>query len=69
MANTPRSIAWSLAGIVVCGIAGGACGWGLVGALGLDGVVGALLGAIVGMVVATATWVVLTVVLRKAGLA
>ena len=69
MAHTLRSILWSLAGILVCGIAGGVCGWWLIGTLGLSGVFAALVGAIVGMVVATATWVALTFVLRRFGLA
>jgi hypothetical protein len=69
MAHTLRSIFWSLAGILVCGIAGGICGWWLVGALALSGVFAALVGAIVGMVVATAVWVALTFVLRRFGLA
>ena len=67
MAHTLRSILWSVAGILVCGIAGGFAGWWLVDALGLAGVFAALVGAIVGMIVATATWVALTVVLRKLG--
>jgi hypothetical protein len=68
MANTLRSILWSVLGILVCGIAGGLCGWWLVGALELRGVPAALLGAVVGMVVATAAWVALTIALRKLGL-
>ena len=67
MAHTARSIFWRIAGILVCGTAGAAGGWWLVGALGLAGVPAALVGAIVGMVVATATWVALTLVLRKLG--
>ena len=67
MAHTLRSILWSIAGILVCGIAGGLCGWWLVSALGLAGVVAALVGAIAGMVVATAAWTALTYVLRKLG--
>jgi hypothetical protein len=67
MAGMLRSIAWSVAGILVCGIAGALCGWWLVGALRLSGVFAALVGTIVGMVVATAAWVAITVVLRKLG--
>ena len=67
MANTARSIFWSIAGILVCGVAGGYCGWWLVGTVGLAGVPAALVGAIVGMVVATAAWVGLTLVVRKLG--
>ena len=67
MAGMLRSIAWSVAGILVCGIAGAYCGWWLAGALGLTGVFAALVGAVVGMIVATAAWVALTSVLRKLG--
>ena len=67
MAHTLRSVLWSIAGILVCGIAGGLCGYWLVGALGLAGVFAALVGAVAGMIVATGTWVALTVVLRKLG--
>ena len=67
MANTVRSVLWSLAGILLCGFAGGACGWWLVAALGLSGVGAALVGAVVGMVVATAAWTALTYVLRRLG--
>lgn len=62
------AIFWSIAGILVSGIAGGVSGWWLTSALGLSGVPAAILGAIVGMVVATAVWVALTVALRKLGL-
>jgi hypothetical protein len=68
MAHTLRSVLWSLAGILVCGIAGGVCGWWLVTSLGMSGVPAALVGAVVGMVVATAAWVALTYALRKLGL-
>ena len=67
MAGTVRSIAWSVVGILVCGIVGALCGWWLVSALGLSGVPAALVGAIAGMIVATAAWVAITVVLRKLG--
>lgn len=67
MAHALRSILWSVVGIVVCGMAGGVCGWWLVGALGLTGVLAAVVGAIVGMVVATAAWVAITTLLRKLG--
>ena len=67
MAHTLRSTLWSIAGILVCGIAGAYCGWWLVAALGLSGVFAALVGAVAGMVVATATWVGLTSALRKLG--
>ena len=51
------------------GLAGGVAGWSLVNALDWHGVVGALVAAAIGMVVATGTWVVITVSLRKLGLA
>jgi hypothetical protein len=69
MANTPRSIFCSVIGILVSGLAGGVAGWSLVNALDWHGVVGALVAAAIGMVVATGTWVVITVSLRKLGLA
>jgi hypothetical protein len=68
MSPAVRSVLWSLAGIVVCGVAGAVCAWWLVGALGRAGVPAALVGAIVAMVIATAAWVGLTVVLRKLGM-
>jgi hypothetical protein len=67
MAHTPSSVLWSIAGILVCGIAGGVCGWWLVAALDLAGVFAALVGAMVGMVVATGTWAALIVLLRRLG--
>ena len=67
MPSALRSIAWSVVGILVCGVAGALCGWWLVSALGLSGVLAALVGAIVGMIAATAAWVAITVVLRKLG--
>jgi hypothetical protein len=67
MSPALRSVLWSLAGIIVCGVGGGVCAWWLVGALGLAGVAAALVGAICGMVLATAAWVALTVALRKLG--
>ncbi|MEO8508228.1 MAG: hypothetical protein ABI593_11415 [Betaproteobacteria bacterium] len=67
MANTPSSILFSIIGIVLSGLAGGVAGWSVIGALEWTGVVGALAAAVIGMVVATAVWVALTVLLRKAG--
>jgi hypothetical protein len=67
MAHPLRSVLWSIAGILLCGLTGALCGWGLVTVLGLSGVPAALLGAIIGMVVATAAWVGLTYALRKLG--
>ena len=60
-------IVGSILGILVCGIAGGICGWWLVAAFGLDGVFGAILAAVLGMVVATALWAGGTTLLRAVG--
>ena len=68
MANTPRSIFWSILGILVSGLAGGAAGWLVITSLGLDGVGGALLAAAIGMVVATGVFVAITVLLRSFGM-
>jgi len=60
---------WSLIasglGIIVAGAIGGAVGWAVVAWLQWNGVGGALVAAAVGMVVATAVWIGLTVVLRS----
>ena len=66
--NTPRSIFFSIVGILIAGTCGGLAGWLVVGMLGLSGVAGALVAAVVGMLVATSVWVALTVLLEKAGL-
>jgi hypothetical protein len=66
--NTPRSIFFSIVGILIAGACGGLAGWSVVGMLGLSGVVGALVAAAIGMVVATGVWVTLTVLLDKAGM-
>jgi hypothetical protein len=50
------SIVGTILAILACGVAGGIAAWGLVTALGFDGVFGAILAAFVGMVVATALW-------------
>ena len=68
MTHTVGSIFWSILGILVSGVAGGYAGWALATGLDLTGVLAALLAAAVGMVVATAVWVGLTVVLRRIGL-
>ena len=66
--HTPRSIFFSIVGILIAGGCGGVAGWGLVSALGVAGVAGGLIAAATGMVVATGVWVGLTVALDKAGL-
>lgn len=68
MANTVGSILWSVVGIIVSGLAGGVTGWAAISALDLDGVAGAIVAAIIGMVVATAVWTGLTVLLRRLGI-
>lgn len=62
------AIVGSILGIVVCGVGGGAAAWWVVTTLGLDGVVGALLAAAIGMVAATALWVGGSTLLRTLGL-
>ena len=68
MANTPRSIFFSIVGILIAGGAGALAGWSATSVLGLTGLPAALVAAPVGMVVATAVWVGLTVALRTLGL-
>ena len=61
------SIVGSILGILICGVAGGYAAWVLVAALGADGVLGAIIAAMIGMVVATALWVGGTSLLRAMG--
>jgi hypothetical protein len=68
MKHTFRSIFWSVLGILLSGTAGGVAGWLLVTGLGLAGVTAALLAAVTGMVVATAVWLGITLLLRRVGL-
>jgi hypothetical protein len=68
MAHTPRSIFFSIVGILISGLSGGLAGWSVVALFGMGGVAAALLAAVVGMVVATGVWVGLTVVLRALGM-
>ena len=58
----------SILGIFVCGLAGGLAAWSAVSALGLDGVLGAIVAAVIGMVVATALWAGGSTLLRVLGL-
>ena len=67
MDHPKESLAWSVVGILVSGMCGGLAGWGAVTLLGWSGAGAAFLAAIIGMVVATATWVGLTVLLRAVG--
>lgn len=68
MAHTLRSIFWSLIGIIVSGGAGGLAGWAVIAVLGWSGVLGALVAAAIGMVVATAVFLMITVILRAMGI-
>jgi len=68
MSQTPRgSIFVSIIGILVCGVAGGFSAWMLVSKVGIDGVIGALIAAVIGMIVATALWAGGTALLRALG--
>ena len=67
MASYQRgSIVGSILGIVACGGVGGIVAWTLVALMGWTGTPGAIVAAIVGMVVATAAWIALTSLLRSA---
>jgi len=66
--HTFREIFWSVVGILVSGAAGALAGWGLVQALALPRVAAAIVAAVVGMVVATAVWLGITLLLRRIGL-
>ena len=68
MKHTVRGILWSVAGILVSGIAGGFIGYALTAAFSLSGVAAALVAVVVGMVVSTAVWLGLTLLLRRVGL-
>ena len=61
------SILGSILGIFVCGAGGAIAAWALVTALGQDGVFGALVAAVTGMVVATALWTAGSSLLRAWG--
>ena len=68
MPSLPRgSVLGSVLGILVCGVAGGLAAWTLVAALGVEGIAGALLAAVTGMVVATALWAGGSTLLRALG--
>lgn len=68
MSLRPRgSILGSVVGILVCGVLGGIAAFAVVAALGMDGVLGALLAAAVGMVAATALWAGGSCLLRALG--
>jgi len=61
------SIFGSIVSILVCGVAGGVAAWTIVSGLGIDGVTGALVAAVIGMLVATALWAGGSWLLRTVG--
>ena len=61
----PLSIVASLAGVIVCGTIGGVAAWALVMWIGLGGVAGSIVAAIVGMVIAVAAWIVVATLARR----
>ena len=68
MAQPQRgSIFGSIIGILICGITGGFAAWMLVSRLGIDGVTGACVAAVIGMIVATALWAGGSWLLRAVG--
>jgi hypothetical protein len=58
------TILGSIFGIVVCGGVGGIAAWTVVALMGWDGTFGAIVAAIIGMVVATGAWTAWTSLLR-----
>jgi len=58
------SILGSLLGIVVCGGIGGIAAWTIVAQFGWNGIFGAIIATIIGMIVATAAWTAWTSLLR-----
>ena len=65
MASNQRGSTFgSIFGIVACGGFGGVAAWAIVSLMGWDGVAGALVAAVVGMIVATAVWTAVTSMLR-----
>ena len=66
--NQRGGILASLAGIVVCGGAGGLLAWAVVDALSIEGVAGAIVAAAIGVIVATALWVAGGWALRASGI-
>ena len=68
MKHTFREVFWSVIGILVSGAAGGVAGWALFNGLDLPRVVNALLAAVAAMVIATAVWLGITLLLRRLGI-
>jgi hypothetical protein len=50
------SVIGSILGILVCGGIGGVGAWALVTTVGLSGTVGAIVAAVIGMVISVALW-------------
>ena len=61
------SIFGSIIAILICGVAGGFAAWMLVAKLGIDGVIGAFIAAVIGMIAATALWAGGAALLRAVG--
>jgi len=61
-------IVLNLVAIILCGGLGGVAGFGLIRTFELNGVTGALVAALVGMVVATLAWAAGVSLLRVLGL-
>jgi len=61
------SMLGSILGILLCGVAGGFVAWSAVTAWGIDGVFGAVVATVTGMVVATALWAAGSSLLRALG--
>src|SRR5262249_22977707 len=60
-------IALNVIAIIICGALGGGVGFAIARAISLDGVVAALVAAVIGMVVATAAWAGGSSLLRALG--
>jgi hypothetical protein len=58
----------NLLAIVVCGAIGAGAGYGVLALLDVWGVIGALIAALVGMVVASVAWAAGSAALRAAGI-
>ena len=61
------SVFLSVIAILVCGVAGGYLAWVAVSNFGIGGPTGALVAAVIGMVVATALWAGGSALLRAFG--
>lgn len=61
------AIIGNVIGILICGGLGGVGAWALVTAVGLSGIVGAIVAAFAGVALATALWVAGSSLLRALG--